>query len=366
MLGFIQFATIAVSIGIAFFPDKFLSHAVRSWSQIEFVIDTDDAAHWLVDFQTPGDVVPVGCHSHNDYWRTVPLFSALRAGCIGVEADVWLFNEELYVGHTPSSLAATRTLESMYIGPLVRILDYQNRRAESLRRGHAAPVGVYDTAPQQTLVLLIDLKTDGGVTWPVLQKQLAPLRERGYLTYFNGEKIVQGPITVVGTGNTPFDLVIANTTHKDVFFDAPLDKLVGTIKSPSKRVRRRVRPASRRSTDVGQGLSGTPEYIDAGTFNASNSYYASVSFRQAIALTWHMRLDDTKLEMLRNQIRIAHSHGLKVRYRGIPGWPRALRDYVWRILLREGVDILNVDDLAAATRMLRAGSGGHTWDSGLR
>jgi hypothetical protein len=35
--------------------------------------------------------VPVGCHSHNDYWRRVPLYSALQAGCIGVEADVWLF-----------------------------------------------------------------------------------------------------------------------------------------------------------------------------------------------------------------------------------------------------------------------------------
>lgn len=29
-------------------------------------------------------------HSHNDYWRDVPLFSALSHGVTSVEADVWL------------------------------------------------------------------------------------------------------------------------------------------------------------------------------------------------------------------------------------------------------------------------------------
>jgi hypothetical protein len=45
------------------------------------------------------DVIPIPCHSHNDYWRRVPLFDAIHWGCTGVEADVWLFDDELFVGY---------------------------------------------------------------------------------------------------------------------------------------------------------------------------------------------------------------------------------------------------------------------------
>jgi hypothetical protein len=37
-------------------------------------------------------------HSHNDYWRDVPFYSALSVGAFSVEADVWLLNDTLYVG----------------------------------------------------------------------------------------------------------------------------------------------------------------------------------------------------------------------------------------------------------------------------
>ncbi|KAL9010763.1 MAG: hypothetical protein Q9173_004342, partial [Seirophora scorigena] len=42
---------------------------------------------WPTDFSR--DVQPIACHSHNDYWRRVPLYDALAAGCTGVEADIW-------------------------------------------------------------------------------------------------------------------------------------------------------------------------------------------------------------------------------------------------------------------------------------
>ena len=71
------------------------------------------------------DIVPIACHSHNDYWRAVPLFDAIRSGCTGVEADVWLFKGEtdLFVGHTSAALSPTRTLRSLYVEPLVELLD---------------------------------------------------------------------------------------------------------------------------------------------------------------------------------------------------------------------------------------------------
>lgn len=71
------------------------------------------------------DVKPIPCHSHNDYWRRVPLFDAIHCGCISVEVDVWHFDgdEELYVGHDTASLTSNRTLTSLYINPLVGLLD---------------------------------------------------------------------------------------------------------------------------------------------------------------------------------------------------------------------------------------------------
>lgn len=344
--GIIQFISIACGIGLIFFPDEY-DRAARLLMPTSEQLDSDDITHWPTDFSR--EILPVGCHSHNDYWRRVPLFSALQAGCIGVEADVWLFDEELYVGHTRSALTKRRTLRSLYVDPLVRILDRQNPVTPFQRTIETPPHGVFDTDPDQTLILLIDFKTDGAATWPAVVKELAPLRDGGYLTFFNGRDIIPGPVTVVGTGNTPFDLLTANTTYRDIFFDAPLDKLiddlgldrgqVGTFGSPVKR-----------STGLGQGLSGMPDSITAHTFNVTNSYYASVSFKKAVGFPWPFHFTEHQMDLIRRQVRIAHSHGLKVRYWGLPSWPLSLRNHIWRILVQEGVDLLNVDDLTAATK----------------
>lgn len=70
------------------------------------------------------DVVPIPCHSHNDYWRAVPLFDALHAGCTSVEADLWLLpgDHEIYVGHDRGSLSDRRTLRGMYLNPIHDLL----------------------------------------------------------------------------------------------------------------------------------------------------------------------------------------------------------------------------------------------------
>lgn len=344
--GFIQFISLACAISLSFFPDEYDLAAPR-WMTNGNNSNADDITRWPTDISR--DIVPLGCHSHNDYWRRVPLYSALQAGCIGVEADVWLFDDELYVGHTKSSLTKRRTLQSMYIEPLVRILERQNPITPFQRTISQPPHGVFDTKPDQTLVLLIDFKTDGAATWPAVVKQIDPLRSRGYLTYFNGQDIVPGPITVVGTGNTPFNLVTANSTYRDIFFDAPLDKLVDDGVNDTDQAEQYVSRA-KRLRSPGQGESGMPDTITANTFNATNSFYASVSFKKSIGFPWPFHLTKIQMDRIREQIRIAHHHGLKVRYWSMPSWPLTLRNHIWRILAQEGVDILNVDDLVAATR----------------
>lgn len=78
------------------------------------------------------NVVPRQCHSHNDYWRHVPLYEALHYGCTSVEADIWFMDmndedeSDLYVGHSLRSLRHRRTLRSLYIDPLISILDTLN------------------------------------------------------------------------------------------------------------------------------------------------------------------------------------------------------------------------------------------------
>ena len=338
--GIIQFISIACGVVISYFPDEFDRAAAR-WLNRD---PTDaDISSWPTDVSR--DIVPVGCHSHNDYWRRVPLFSALQAGCIGVEADVWLFKNDLYVGHSTSALTPKRTLKNMYIDPLVEILDRQNPITAFHPTADKPLNGVFDTNPAQTLVLLIDFKTDGADTWPHVVEQLSSLWERGYLSYFNGEKVINGPITVVGTGNAPFDL-ITNSTRRDIFFDAPLNLLADD--APDKEGKRR-RAAEQSTGNFGQGLSGASA-IGPDAFNFTNSYYASASFKKAIGSPWPFHLTPQQLDRIRAQIRGAHRQGLKARYWEVPQWPRSLRNHVWSILVQEGVDILNVDDLKSATK----------------
>lgn len=297
------------------------------------ILSDDPALSWTLPkhpstlLDITQNVEPIPCHSHNDYWRRIPLYDALRWGCTGVEADVWLTNNDLLVGHGTNALTPSRTFRSMYIDPLVALLDHQNHPASPGTQN-----GVFSTDPQQTLVLLVDFKNDGRAIFPIVSAHLAALRQKGYLTYFNGEETVEGPITVVATGNAPFDLITANTTYRDIFFDAPLAQM-STLA---------------RSQGHGQGTVGTSP---GSTFDSTNSFYASVNFRRAVGWVW-WTLSERQVQVIRAQVQGAHERGLKARYWSAPTWPVARRNAVWRVLLEEGVDYLNGDDLKGMKALL--------------
>ncbi|KAL1606318.1 Altered inheritance of mitochondria protein 6 [Paraconiothyrium brasiliense] len=288
------------------------------------------------------NVKPIHCHSHNDYWRRVPLFEALRWGCTGVEADVWFYPErsnDLFVGHSTRDLTNEHTFRSMYVDHLMRIVDQQNTpNTQFQTTSTGVKNGVFEMDPTQTLVLLVDFKNDGHALYPVVSEQLEPLRKKGYLSHYDGKTLIPGPITIVATGNAPFDLITRNTTHRDIFFDAPLSAL-----SPlsSQTTNREVKRAG------GQGTVGT---TPLSTFDLTNSYYASVDFKKAIGWCWFGRLTSTQRELIRTQIRAAKERGLKSRYWGAPKWPVGVRNMVWRVLVEEGVDYLNGDDLREMTK----------------
>ncbi|EME48129.1 hypothetical protein DOTSEDRAFT_69910 [Dothistroma septosporum NZE10] len=346
--GFIKRALLAspvvvlMAFGVLHVLQAVLGRARLAWNLDEYDV-------YLPDWGKPGhigaglkeyptdatrDVIPIRCHSHNDYWRRVPLLDAVHWGCTGVEADVWLFDEELYVGHNVGSLTRNRTFKNLYVNPLVDLLDSMNPNTTfGTTTGH----GVFDVDPSQSLILLIDFKTNGHETFPFVSQQLQSLREKDYLTYWDGSQTHSRAVTVVGTGNTPFDLVTKNETYRDIFFDAPLDSLYENAFDSASGI-----SLPQKSS---QGTVGTSSASD---FNPSNSYYASVSFTHAVGFVWRGHLSRKQMDTIRGQIRGAHRRGLKARYWDTPSWPVGLRNHVWHVLMKEGADILNVDDLKGA------------------
>lgn len=288
------------------------------------------------------DVLPKPIHSHNDYWRKVPLFTALKQGAMSVEADVWLLDEPerrdtLYVGHERAALQPRRTFQSLYIQPIVEILEKQNPQTEFYNDNYR---GVFDTDSNQTLILLVDVKTSGPATWAKVVEQLEPLRQRNWLTYYANNTVHTRPVTVVGTGNTPFADLVANETYRDYFYDAPLNKLNGSGGDGG----------HGHGKGKGNGHGDSNSNSNGTTYNATNSFYASVSFGSAIGTPWMGGLGAEQLERIRGQVRQAHAAGLKVRYWDLPSWPVSTRNRIWDLLVKEGVDMLNVDNVKAAAK----------------
>ncbi|KAL3601786.1 Altered inheritance of mitochondria protein 6 [Fusarium poae] len=296
----------------------------------------DSAKRWVEDLSPR--VSPVMVHSHNDYLRPRPLFSALSVGCASVEADIWLSSNgrDLLVGHHWWNLRPEKTLQSLYITPLLQILDTLNspHHVDNHTSTDSA-AGVFVTEPNKTLILFIDVKDDPAKTWPILLKHLEPLRARGYLSYHQklsststDQSFHSGPLTVVGTGNIVkrrdvnigADLGEYQKYH-DVFLDASLDLL---------------------------SHPGFCQRIDSQCELQENEFYtASVSIWRAlgIVIPYFSQAQRTRLK---NQIKLAKDLNLKSRYWELPGWPTSQRNYVWRTLAHEGVDLLNADDIVSA------------------
>ncbi|KAH6632916.1 hypothetical protein C7974DRAFT_433126 [Boeremia exigua] len=249
-----------------------LQHIVEDWREPNTNATYEFA--WRADFSR--DIVPKDCHSHNDYWRPVPLYSALAAGCVSVEADVWLAEDsELLVSHSWKTTTQARTLNSLYLKPLLWIFDKRNISQASVEDRE---VGVFDADPNVSVVLLIDFKGDRHAIWPVLLTQLKPLQNKNWLTYYDGEKIHCRPLTIVGTGNTPIELVQSTLPDRFVSFNALLTSISNT------------------------------------TYNYTNSYYASARLEDAIRKLWLNRLSIKQEETLREQVKRAEEKGLKSRY----------------------------------------------------
>ncbi|KAF7436903.1 hypothetical protein PC9H_003737 [Pleurotus ostreatus] len=260
------------------------------------------------------NIMPKPIHSHNDYWRDVPLLTALSFGVTSVEADVWFINNTLFVGHEEAALTPDRTFDSLYVQPLVQILEQMNPK-NAFTEGQTRPNGVWDTASDIPLQLLVDMKTNGEATLPPVLDALSPLRERGYLSTFTDGAFTQSAVLAIGTGNTPLAQVQA-LSPRDFFFDAPLT-----------------------------GLEDT-----AVNWDPTLSPIASTDFAAAVGWNGLGTISDAQLSNLTKFINDAKARGINSRFWNTPEWPVFARENIWRVLLNNGAFWLNADDLEAASQ----------------
>jgi len=210
-------------------------------------------------------------------------------------------------------------LDSLYIQPILDTLHSQNPTTPFVD-GSQTKNGVFDTVSEQTLYLFIDVKTSGDETWQQVLTDLQPLLNAGYLTTTDGQTLNKGPVTVVGTGNTPFSYFnpdpATSSSPRFTFFDAPLAQLT---QAPYLGVTSLTAPVA--STDLGS-ITGP--------------------------LTWSRGLNTMQLARVQEAVKVADARGILARFWETPAWPIQTRNALWRQLWDAGAGLLNVDDLEAA------------------
>ncbi|UOQ70171.1 hypothetical protein [Hymenobacter cellulosilyticus] len=129
---------------------------------------------------------------------------ALQLGFKSVEADIFLIDSTLQVGHERTALNPTRTLQSLYLDPL----------QQQLRNG-----GQLYTRPAE-LWLFVDFKTAGPATYAQLRRVLSRYRD----LLVTPRQARPGGVRVILTGSYTRPEVLADADRL-VFLDGLLSDL---------------------------------------------------------------------------------------------------------------------------------------------
>ena len=240
-------------------------------------------------------VIPLTrAHAHNDYAHDRPLHDALDCGFCSIEADVWLSDETLLVAHAISDIRPERTLESLYLKPLAKRIA---------QRGG----WVYD--PGRTVTLLVDFKSRGKATYPLLARQL-----REYRQLFTPRDVGKGrravaPVLVIISGDRPIDLIADDA-----------ERLCGI---------------DGRLSDI------------ASKHNPALIPLISDAWRTQFTWNGTGAMPEAERQKLRRIVKETHAAERRLRFWGAPD-----NEAVWSELYDAGVDLLNADDLPRLQRFL--------------
>lgn len=134
-------------------------------------------------FVASAQYTTINAHSHNDYEQKTPFYLAYNARFGSIEADIWAIDGELFVAHNKSAIVASKTLDILYIQPIVELFKKNGGKVSS------------DIS--YTFQLLIDLKTEIEPTLSLLTEKLKKHPE-----VFD-PAVNKNAIRIVITGNRP-------------------------------------------------------------------------------------------------------------------------------------------------------------------
>ncbi len=233
-------------------------------------------------------------HAHNDYHHPRPLLDALDQGFCSVEADVFVVDGQLLVGHDRGELTPERTLTRLYLDPLRERVERNGGR-------------VYPDGPPFTL--LIDFKTSAEKTYPVLEELLE--KYASILAHETDGQSQPGAVQVVISGDRPL-MEVARATTRLAMIDGRL-----------------------------------PDLDDA----TSAAWMPLISDRWGDHFRWRGDgpIPPDELDELQRIVKQTHSQGRRLRFWAIPDTPEA-----WRQLHAVGVDLINTDDLRGLAEFLRS------------
>jgi glycerophosphoryl diester phosphodiesterase len=234
----------------------------------------------------PLKVVPLSnAHAHNDYLHARPLLDSLDHGFISVEADVFLVDGKLLVGHERDSLKSERTLESLYLDPLAARVEENGGR-------------IYKNGPR--FLLLIDFKSEARTTYGELHNLLAKYAKM--LTVIENGKVREGAVTVVVSGDRPK----LNVTDAGVRY---------------------------------VGVDGRPSDLES---QLPAHFMPMISDKWSNIFTWEgeSEMPASERAKLVEMVKKAHAAGRVVRF-----WATPEKEAVWRELRAAGVDLINTDEL---------------------
>ncbi|MEQ8417355.1 MAG: phosphatidylinositol-specific phospholipase C/glycerophosphodiester phosphodiesterase family protein [Imperialibacter sp.] len=238
----------------------------------------------FISFLLPGQIIPMpNAHAHNDYEHDRPLFDALSNGFTSVEADIFLIKDELYVTHNkPVSLKNTKTLTELYLQPLNDVVKGNNGQVYPGYSG--------------SFFLMIDFKNDAEGTYTKLIEQLQPYK------HLLKTKTQDGPVTIFISGERPIGAIL-NDPENLISLDG-------------------------RPNDLGQGITADKMPVVSTSFKSLGFWNGNGE------IPFDIRL---KIRQLSDA---AHKEGKKLRLWATPDDPAS-----WQVLLDNGVDLLNADNL---------------------
>jgi len=231
----------------------------------------------------------VKIHSHNDYTHSSPLTEAYAYQAAQVEADIFLIGDSLIVAHSKKDKNLSRTLDRLYLEPLAS--RFNNDKVRGVKTNYG-------------LTLMIDVKESWSLVYPRLKRDIEKYGE-----IFNKDKNPDA-FQIVISGARP-DSTTFHQYPKWLFFDGL--------------------PHAKYSA----------ENLERVTMISDN--FATYSKWKGIG-----EIPKSDKKKLRKVVKSAHRLNKPMRFWGAPD-----NQACWDLLKGLGVDIINTDKVAEATRYFK-------------